>query len=64
MTRTIENPEQGKMVDKLTIGLSLEGTEEIKSDLKEIEDYMDRIIEKYTKIQEMMGEEQWENLKP
>lgn len=59
MTIQIENPEKtkGKMIDRLTVGLSLEGIEEVKKDLKEVEDYMDRIIEKYTKIQEMMGEE-------
>lgn len=60
MTTEVEKQkeEKLKMIDELTIGLNLEGTEEIKNHLKEIEDYMDRIIEKYTKIQEMMGEEQ------
>lgn len=59
MTTEVEKQKErkSKMIDELTIGLNLEGTEEIKNHLKEIEDYMDRIIEKYTKIQEMMGEE-------
>lgn len=59
MAKEVEEQKErkSKMIDELTIGLNLEGTEEIKNHLKEIEDYMDRIIKKYTKIQEMMGEE-------